>query len=400
MKITLINSFFLPVPPVAGGSTEKIWFRLGREFAARGHAVTSFSRTWRGFPRTEIIDGVRHVRLRGVEHHRALWRNLLRDFAWSRRIFRALPPADIVLCNAVTLPLWLGRLAPAAGRVVLVAGRMPKGQYRFYRHISRVLAPSGVVRDRIAAENPALAGAVRVTGNPLDWSLLAQPGLAPSELVPPRTSPEEVTLGFVGRLHEEKGLRLLAEAVALLDRVSGLPSWRLVLCGPADVARGGSGEAFLRSVRQRLAPLTERGRVQLLEPIFDERALARLYRRFDVFCYPSLAAQGETFGVAAAEAMAAGAAPVVSKLACFREFVRDGETGLVFDHTAADAPRQLAAALERLMRDAALRRKLAAAAQAETRRYDFPVFADALLADFATLLDAPPKRQQRTRGAP
>jgi len=83
--------------------------------------------------------------------------------------------------------------------------------------------------------------------------------------------------------------------------------------------------------------------------------------------------------------MAAGEVPVVSRLACFGDFVRDGVNGLVFDHAAPDAAARLAGALERIVRDAALRARLAAAAREEARRFDFPAFAEMLLADFADL---------------
>jgi len=75
MRISIVNGFFLPVPPLSGGSTEKSWFYLGREFAARGHAVLSLSRQWRSLPIEEAIDGVQHYRLPGYEHQRQLWRN-------------------------------------------------------------------------------------------------------------------------------------------------------------------------------------------------------------------------------------------------------------------------------------------------------------------------------------
>lgn len=384
MRITIVNGFFLPVPPLSGGSTEKTWFQLGREFAARGHRVVSFSRTWRGLPDRETIDGVEHIRLPGQDHQSQLWKNLLRDFAWSWRVFRQLPPADIVVCNAVALPMWLGRWKPAAGRVVVMCGRMPKGQYRRYRALARVLAPSGLVRARVAAENPALAPAIRVTGYPINHALLATPQAEPLFL-PKRSSPDEVTLGFVGRINQEKGLLLLAEALKLLAARPGLPPWRVVLCGPADVARGGSGADFRNRLLHRLGQALSPTRFHLLDPQFNDRVLAGIYQRLDVFCYPSLAAEGETFGVAVVEAMAAGAVPVVSDLACFRDFIRHGENGFVFDHAAPDAPTRLADALEPAVRDAARRRALAATAQADARRYDFPVFAESLLADFATL---------------
>ncbi len=384
MRITIVNGFFLPVPPVSGGSTEKSWYHLGREFVARGHTVTMLSRRWRDFPHEEISEGIRHVRLPGWDHRGKLLHNLLLDFLWSWRVFFALPTADIVVVNAVALPVWLGWLKPRAGRVVIMTGRMPKGQYRRYRNIARVLAASTYVRDRVLAENPGLAGVTRVWGYPIGWRLLSiEAGVAPAGL--PETHAGEVVLGFVGRIHEEKGLGLLADALKLLAAMPGLPPWRLLLCGPSDIARGGSGLVFRGQLLQRLSAAMNASRFNLLDPQFNERTLAGVYQRIQIFCYPSLAEQGETFGVAVAEAMAAGAVPVVSRLACFTDFVRDGHNGLVFDHTAADAAAQLAHALGRLLNEAGLRERLATAARADSQRYDYAAYAERLLADFAQL---------------
>lgn len=384
MRITIINGFFLPMPPRSGGATEKSWFRLGREFAARGHEVTSFSRTWRTLPPAERIDGVNHRRLPGYDHRRHLWQNLLCDLLWGWRVYRRLPPADIVVCHAVTLPLWLGYGRPAAGRIVLMPGRMPKGQYRRYRRVARILAPSGIVLEKVVAENPALAPVARVTGYPIDWTGLNQPQPAPLFL-PPRSDPREITLGYVGRIHEEKGLLLLADALRLVGTRRDLPPWRLILCGPSEVSQGGSGGTFRGRLLQRLSAAMGTNRFHVFDPQFNDRTLAGLYQQLDVFCYPSLAESGETFGVAVAEAMAVGAVPVVSELACFRDFVRPGRSGLTFDHRAPDAAARLAREIDRLLREESLRRELSAAARAEVRRFDYPDFADRLLADFATL---------------
>ena len=378
MKISLVMGFFLPMPPAAGGATEKTWHRLALEFAARGHEVTVFSRRWPDFPDEETISGVHHVRLPGHAHTPRLGRNLLCDFFWSWRVFRTLPPADIAIVNCLALPAWLGTLRPAAGRVVLHAGRMPKGQFRLYRRIARILAPSTAVREKIAAENPRLAAVTRVVGYPIAWSELEK---APAG----RAAGAPLTLGYVGRLHREKGLDLLVAALRLLAADKTLPAWRIVLCGPADVAHGGSGPAYAGGLAGRLAEILPADRRAVLPPAFDEAVLKKFYQDIDIFCYPSLAVRGETFGVAVAEAMAAGAAPVVSRLACFTDFVTDGGSGLVFDHTAADAPARLAAALAKLLSDPALRTRLAAAARTATAPFDFPRFAGGLLADFAAL---------------
>lgn len=395
MRISIVNGFFLPVPPISGGSTEKSWYHLARQFAGRGHQVTMISRQWRGFADEEIVDGIRHLRLPGADHQRKLGRNLLLDFIWSWRVFFALPPADIVIVNAVALPVWLGWLKPRAGKVVIMTGRMPKGQYRRYRKIARVLAASSHVRDRVVAENPSLTDVTRVCGYPIDWRLLNQ-DLGSLSPILPAHHVNEVNLGFVGRIHEEKGLLLLAAALAILAKQTDLPPWRLLLCGPSEIARGGSGGDFRSKLLRQLSAAMPTTRFNLLDPQFNDRNLAGIYRRIDIFCYPSLAAKGETFGVAVAEAMAAGAVPVVSNLACFTDFVHHEKNGLVFDHAGPEAAALLADALARLVRDRVWRKQLARQAGLDSQRYDYPIYAEALLADFAQLTGEAPSAHSAT----
>lgn len=370
--------FFLPMPPAAGGATEKSWHQLALEFARRGHDVTIVSRTWRGWPDRETRDGVHHLRVPGYNHTGSLLRNLWLDFWWSLRVWRALPPADVTVVNCVALPVGLGWLRGRAGKLVVMPGRMPKGQYRLYRRLDRVLTVSSPVRAAVLAENPQLAPIIRILGYPIAWTALALPRPVPAPGTP-------VAIGFVGRIHREKGLDLLAAALGLLARQPGLPSWRVIFCGPQDVQRGGSGEAYGRTLKHALEAVLPAGAFELRPPVFADEKLAEIYRRIDIFCYPSLADRGETFGVAVAEAMAAGAVPIVSRLACFSDFVSAGENGETFDHAAPDAPALLAAALGRLLGDPALRARLAAAARASVQAYDFPVFAERLLEDFSTL---------------
>ena len=381
MKITIVTGFFLPVPPVLGGATEKIWHRLAAEFAAAGHEVNFVSRTWPGFADRETITGVTHLRVRGADHTRFLPINLWHDFWWGARVARVLPPGDVVICNSPTLPAWLGRMKPNAGRVVAVVARMPKGQGRAYGRVALVLALSEAVAASLRAENPRLAARIVAFPFPIDWQLHAR---AAAQSAPPAP----VAIGFIGRVHPEKGVRLLLAAAARLAARTELPSWRIELTGPVSVPAGGGGEAFRDALITEFSPALGQ-RLTFHEPEFDAQKLARRYGALDVFCYPSIADRGETFGVAVAEAMAAGAAPVVSNLACFRELVRDGETGLVFDHTAPDAETRLADALARLVRDTTERRALAARAQAHVRQFDFAECAKTVLTDLARAAAAP-----------
>ncbi len=378
MKIAISFGFFLPVPPERGGATEKIWSALARRLVARGHEVVVFSRTWPGWPDREIRDGVTYVRLPGWDHRRKLWQNLILDFRWSLRVRRELPPDALVIAHNISLPILLrlpGWRHPSPVSVVL--GRMPKGQLHAYGGVDRVYATSHAVAERARQENPALGPRLHVLANGIDWPSFQ----GPSE----RAATGPLRIGFVGRLHPEKGLDFLVEACGLLAREPGLPPWELCLMGPVRTAEGGGGEAYIERLQTRIQSLQLGDRVRLLPPTWDSDALTAFYRSLDLFAYPSLAEQGETFGVSVAESMAAGAAPVVSALACFRDLVTPGRNGLVFDHRADDASAQLAARFAELLSDSALRTSLAGHARADAQRFDYDRVADALDADLRTL---------------
>ena len=377
MKITIAMGFFLPVPPARGGATEKSWHRLAEIFAARGHSVTLISRRWGNWPDEERREGVHYLRLGGFDHRGNLPLNLLLDLRWSLRVRRAMPAADLAVIHGVTLPA-LARHR-WTGNTVLMPGRMPKGQYRLYRDISRVLATSRVVRDRVIAERPEFESLTKITGYPIDCGpLLAA--------LSNRSSKERKTITYVGRLHPEKGLDLLVEASCRLRATPDLPPWRLVLCGPEDTASGGGGASYVESLRAKLSTQLPADSWAIQAPRFEPDRLAEIYGQADVFCYPSLAANGETFGVAIAEAMAAGAIPVVSRLECFQDLVSDGVNGIVFDHESADPAGSLTASLATALRQPVDQaRTMSRRASESVGRLDFPRYAQALLADFSSL---------------
>jgi glycosyltransferase involved in cell wall biosynthesis len=79
----------------------------------------------------------------------------------------------------------------------------------------------------------------------------------------------------------------------------------------------------------------------------------------------------EPFGLVAVEAMAAGKPVIASRTGGLADIVRDGESGLLVP--PGDAP-ALAAALERLLDDIALRRAMGARArQIAAAEYDWGV---------------------------
>jgi glycosyltransferase involved in cell wall biosynthesis len=218
----------------------------------------------------------------------------------------------------------------------------------------------------------------RVIGYPIDWPLHARSA---------GQTGNPIIIGFVGRLHPEKGLALLIRAARLLAARTDLPAWRLRVVGPSAVEYGGGGDAWVAALKLEAEPLGPR--VEWLGSEFDQERLARLYGTMDIFCYPSLAEKGETFGVAVAEAMAAGCAVVVSALGCFSDLIDDGQTGLVFDHAALDSAQRLSHCIGRLAAEEGFRKDLALRGQRHAKRFDFPEVSRNILEDLALLTGAP-----------
>ena len=376
MKITIATGPMLPVPPLLGGAIPRLWQGLAEEFARRGHAVCIFARAFPGQPRRENLNGVGYLRGGGFSQGLSVKTDLVKDFFYAAGATGRLPVGDVLVTNDFWLPVLAARFRRGAGRVVINANRFPKGQFRLYQSAARIAAASVAVRNAIVSECPALADRTRVLPNPIDTRLLT-----PAK--ERRAADKNKILLFVGRLHPEKGVHVLIEAFARVRQRH--PDWRLRLVGPVEKKSGGGGEEY----QQRLEKLAAGLPVEFTGPVFDAGKLAELYRQADLFCYPSLAEKGESFGVAPLESMACGVPPVVSELECFQDFLADRETGWVFNHRAENPAGALANKLIEVMNAP---EQIAIAGQKAgevAKRFSYAAVAEQYLADFSSLLKGP-----------
>jgi glycosyltransferase involved in cell wall biosynthesis len=196
-------------------------------------------------------------------------------------------------------------------------------QRRMVSNADAIVVPSVFARERL-----------RELGAPLDWDrvhVLAPPVRAFDALVPPATGVAGELPSYalvVSRLAPEKGVDVAIDAcraagITLL--VAGDGPERGALEAHAAAGRGVAG-ATVRFV----------GHV-------DDAELAELRARASIALVPSRSA--ETFGLAAAEAMAAGLPVAASRVGALAELVEEG--GLVAPGDAA----ALAGAIERLAGD-------------------------------------------------
>jgi glycosyltransferase involved in cell wall biosynthesis len=372
MKITIVLGAFLPVPPVMGGAIEKSWFALAQEFVSRNHDVTIISRALPQFARYEIVDGVRHIRVRGFYTPRSLlWLKIL-DLFYSLRVRRILPAADILVTNTFWLPLLVRDSSP--GKIYVHVGRYPKGQMRLYGRAARLQAPSSDAADAVKHEAPSAAQKVTAIPYP-------RPQIISAEAPLPLETRAKIVL-YVGRVHPEKGVHSLVEAFTRLRR-SNFADWKLIIVGSTDSKEGGGGEDYFRQLQQSAA--VARDRIVFRGPIFDAAALEEEFRAARIFAYPSLAAHGETFGLAPLEAMTHGCAVLTSDLRCFRDFILPNETGFVFERGAPDPADSLMVAFRDALSDPVRLEQIARAGQLKSEEFSRARVADKFLADFESL---------------
>ena len=195
----------------------------------------------------------------------------------------------------------------------------------------------------VVAASSALAEAARGLG--ADRVRVIPSGVDVPRDVGQEAEPPEVL--YAGRLSPEKGVLELVEATRGLN---------LVVAGDGPLRRRVPGA---------------RGFVP-----HDE--LQALYARAAIVACPS---RREGFGVACLEAMAHGRPVVATDVGGLRDLVVDGQTGLLIPPRDADA---LRAALERLLGDRDLRRRLGADGRRRAQeRFSWPVVTEATLAAYA-----------------
>jgi glycosyltransferase involved in cell wall biosynthesis len=223
------------------------------------------------------------------------------------------------------------------------------------RRSASLLAISHATADALSARFPRAAG--RTVVAPLGVTPTLSGNLSPAEA---DLLPQPGFVLAVGTLEPRKNLPRLVEAYGKLDRqLQG--EHPLVVVGALGWETGATLEA-LRSLGDRCTML---GYV-------SDAALAELYRRCAVFCYPSL---GEGFGLPVLEAMATGAAVLTSNVSSLPEV--GGET---VEYADPSDVASIATGLERLLRSPERRAELGAAALERSREFSWTRFAECTLA--------------------
>ncbi len=357
LSILNVTQAYLPFVPASGQAVKVA--AISQHLTRRGHSVTVLTASpGRRKPPARHGD-VEVVCLRSVIRYHNLTVNpdavafclgRLRGFNMVQiyGIYDLLGPVVARLCRRWSIPYVLeplGMFRPIVRNISLKRLYRRLFGWPVVRGAARIIATSELERDELIAEGVS-ATQVVVRRNGVDLpgrETLARGGFRREIGLDSRVP----LVLYLGRLSRIKGLDLLVEAF------SGLPALAtLAIVGPDD------GDGCVRDLERLRARLGLDGRVRLLGPRFGADKYA-VFADADVFVLPS---RSESFGNAAAEAVACGVPVVVTDRCGIAPLVRD-RAGLVVPCEV----QELRSALTRLIADQDLRDRLRAGA-AEVRR--------------------------------
>ena len=157
----------------------------------------------------------------------------------------------------------------------------------------------------------------------------------------PKTSDSQVKLLFLSRLHPMKALPILFQSLALL-RKKGIR--------PALVIGGNGDSSYESKLKQNVEALGLVSQVEF-SGFLQRENKARAFAEADIFVQPS---HEESFGIATAEAMAAGLPVVVSERVGISPDIQEYGAGVVVQCNA-DSVKE---GIEKLIRDPKLRLRM------------------------------------------
>lgn len=368
MKVNILTGPFGCLPPYAIGAVEKLWYSIGMDMKNKGHRVTFIAKRP---PVEHFMDDALFIR--GYERTGSWWKDFILDFIYSMKALNKMPQCDMLVLNSIWSPILCLLFKWKYRKALYNVARFPKKQMGAYFAMSTLACVSTAVYNALIEQSPRMKGRACVIPNPIDTHIFYNKHMAKTL----SDSPEVV---YAGRVHQEKGLDILVKAVTRLHEM-GMPVG-LRIIGAVKIEDGGSGEGY----RDYLDSLAGSYKITWIDPIFSPDLLAEEISKGDIFCYPSVAELGETFGVAPLEAMGLGLVPIVSGLDCFKDFIVNHEDGLIFDHTDTRCDELLADCVKLLLSDRKMYSEMSAKAIEKSADFSVSKISDMYVGNFNKVL--------------
>ena len=357
MKMNILHVIPYFVPAWDYGGPVPVCYELSKRLVERGHNVTIYT--------TDVLDAGNRIRekeetIDGIIVRR--FKNASNTIAYQHHIFvspgmlfernRELNDFDIIHMHEYRTiqNVIVHHYAKRFGIPYVVQGHGALRRIITKQNLKKLydnLWGYKLLRDasRVIALNETEAAQYKSMGVIQDRITIVPNGIDPSEFnnLPERgkfrekygLNDKQQIILYLGRIHQAKGLDLLAEAFAKLSK--SLNNIKLVIVGPDD--------GYLPSVKKLIANLEMGDKVLFIGPLYGEEKL-QAYVSADVFVTPSFYGFPVTF----MEACACGV-PIVTTTRWDRLDWMHGQVGLVVPYDK----NQLQDAIANLLSDEGLR---------------------------------------------
>lgn len=325
-------------PPVMYGGLGRHVHALAETQAARGDDVVVITQSEAGYPRDEVVNGVRVIRIERDAPYVPDWRTRFIEWtfgfnvavaragialsrAWRPDVVHAhdwlVGQAAVLICEAMELPLVLTVHATESGRMggVLLSDQswaIDSTEQWTVGLADAVIVCSDYMRSEVVSvfgPDPDIVTVIPNGIDPDDWAT------TDSRRRSMRRRYGTPLVVFAGRLEAEKGAQTLVDAIPVLRRT--FPEVRVVIIGTG----GTQAELRARVARRRLSEAVH------FAGYVSDADLRATVAAADVAVVPSIY---EPFGFVALEAMALGSPLVAARTGGLAEIVEEGRTGWLF----------------------------------------------------------------------
>lgn len=367
MKIGIITSPFGVLPPKGIGAVEKLWYYMAKYFSKKGHDVSFYAKASNSYNEEKEIN---IYQISGYLRTNSIIKDIVKDLFYSLKALIRLKPCDILILNTFWTPLLCVFFRWKYKKCIYNVARFPKGQFKLYRFVDQLSCVSMAVSKALEKEIGKDKRIVTVN-NPVN--------LEDFKYVPEKEGDDFVIM-YHGRVHPEKGLHILVAAANYL--CEKFPQLKVKILGATQIELGGGGDEYVEQLRQ----IASKVPIVWLDATGNPKVIANEIASSNLYCYPSVAAKGETFGVAPLEAMAVGRCVIVSDLDCFKDFIEDGTTGFIFDHNSENAVMQLSHIMENLIVHPELRQKVGFKAFQRAQEFSIENISEQYIRNFELLI--------------
>lgn len=372
MKITIITGPFMCLPPDSIGAVEKLWSTVGECWRKKGENVQFICKKP---DTTENRNNTNKTYIKGYGRTGSWTKDFFLDFVYSFKALCAVQDTDILILNSQWSPILIRLFRSRYKKAIYSVERFPKKQAGAYKRIGKLdefRCCSTAVYNALLEQNPELSFCTWIVPNFIDTTIFSGEKKHVSK---------EPSVVYAGRIHREKGLDILVKAIDMLNEDNEHPI-RLTLIGAYSFQNGGSGEEY----KKELNTLAKNYTIEWVEPIYEPQKLADEIKTHDVFCYPSIANKGETFGVAPLEAMGVGLPVVLSSLDCFQDYFEEGVNGFSYNYEAENAAEMLAKRILQICQSPELYEELSRGALETSKRFSAELISERYLEKFEELL--------------